>query len=178
MEKITFKTRQKPSISATNLNQLQDNVEEAITEATKNEYVLAYLNEDLIVNATNWVHYDFALTEKENTTNSKITLNSDGKLVIGADVKCVEISFSINLDKRGIATAVYGRLSKNNSVYAQNISDQNVNYDSISKTIIMPVSEGDIISLGYVFTTDTTTSVILGTPGSFFETYMCIKVIG
>lgn len=41
----------------------------------------------------------------------------------------------------------------------------------------MPVSEGDIISLAYLSSIAITTSEVIGTSGSFYETYLHLKIL-
>lgn len=148
----------------------------AVNGAIKDEYVLAYLNGNLTSNDSSWTQRQIPLTIKTNKTNNKITI-SDGYLIIGEGISSIEISYAINIDKNLSQSAIYGRLLKNSATYFQEISNSTSNYDSIVATIQMDVKNGDKIGLGYVDNIANSTTKFLGTNGTYFETYMYVKIL-
>lgn len=74
--------------------------EEVMLKTEIPKYLLAYLKDNLVMQSEAWVENSIPLTIKENKTNSKITLNNDGKLVIGSGVSLIEINYAINVDKK------------------------------------------------------------------------------
>lgn len=148
----------------------------AVNEIIRNEYILTYLNGNLISNGASWTQRQIPLTTKTNKTNNKITI-SDGYLLIGDDVSSIEISYAINIDKNNSNSAIYGRLLKNNSTYFQGISTSAIIFDSIGSTIQMDVKKGDKIGLGYVDNIENSNVKFLGTSGTYFETYMYVKIL-
>lgn len=149
----------------------------AVNEIIRNEYILTYLNGDLTSSLSAWTQYFIPMVIKNDSSNSKLSINSDGKLVIGDNVNLIEVSFSINFEQTSNLISVYGRLTKNNNTYVQGILNNNIAYGSVSKTIILPVTKGDLIGLSYMPVLDTSSLNIKGTDGNYFETYMYVKIL-
>jgi hypothetical protein len=154
MDKINFVNNDAPYLSAENLNQMQDNIEEAINE--KN-YLVATSTGTINLNGNT----DITLTAT-SVVGTKLTLE-DGKVKIGAGVSKVRISGSIFMDITYIESAgyIWGRIAKNASNVAGSISPILPSMAFISAVIpshIIEVEEGDLFQLNVDVTGSTGTT--------------------
>lgn len=168
MKKINFVNNSEPYLSAENLNQMQDNIEEAINE--KN-YIVATSSGTTNLNGNT----DITL-EATNVVGTKLTLEN-GKVKIGTGVSKVRISGSIFMDITYIENAGYmwGRISHNNGNALGSISPLLPNMSFVSASIpsqIINVKEGDLLQLN----TDVTGSTGVVRNGAN-NTWLFVEVI-
>ena len=141
MKKIEFKNNSEPYISAENLNTLQNNIEDAI-------------NDKNIITASFNTNHTIATEEIENikldtkvSIGDKLTLNSEGKIVIGSDVKIIKISTNVNFQTvtSGLKQLI---IYKNDSAIAQNVTQISDRTTLSIASMIYEVTKDDVIYLG------------------------------
>lgn len=164
MKKITFNNGQAPYINDTNLNQMQDNIEEAVEKSCifvkENEIQVTTTQESEIKALT--------LTSQNLQRGNKFTLEN-GAITVGEGVTAVRVSVMANIASQSDGST-YQRLQvmKNNEAYglmttARNNKDFASNH---SLTLLMPVKQGDVISL----------TVFNRLPGTLLLTYVGLTV--
>lgn len=155
-------------VTAENLNKMQSDLQEQIDD--KN-YIVACLNSDYTIQATSELEV-LPLTKQNLKVGNKLSINSSGKIVIGAGVNHVKVSGqwyfytgTINASKNAISRV-------NNIVFAVDNQYCNAQYQHIgySETIVS-VTEGDTIDLE-----------AQGTANDLVKaydsgTYLCVEVI-
>ena len=167
MKKINFVNNSEPYFSAENLNQMQDNIEEAINE--KN-YIVATANE--AINLSGNTDIPLSVT---NVVGTKLTLEN-GKVKIGTGVSKVRISGSIFMDITQQGSGyLWGRIAKNGSNVQGSIHPLVTGMSFISACIplqIIDVKENDLLHLNVDATGAT------GTVRNTKEnTWLCVEVI-
>lgn len=189
MNKIIFINKQAPALNATNLNLLQDNVEDAITDSenvinnkisTTNanisqmqNIILVALDNDVTLTSTDKKKLTLTQKLKEGT---KLSV-SNGGVRIGAGVSLVEVSgnvyFANGYDRYDNLRAF---ITKNNVNVAKNWSRCGGLYED--RNIIpypIQVSEGDIINL--YGGNATSGKGVIGAGSDIPNTYLIVKVI-
>ena len=169
MKKIEFQDypSTETPLNAENLNQMQDNMEEAINEknylvATANGAINLSGNTDIPLSATNVV-------------GTKLTLEN-GKVKIGTGVSKVRISGSIFMDITQQGSGyLWGRIAKNGSNVQGSIHPLVTGMGFVSASIpskIIDVDENDLLHLNVDATGAT------GTVRNTEEnTWLCVEVI-
>lgn len=156
MEKINFTNGQAPALNGANLNQLQTNVEEAINEvnvkATKN-IITCRLTSNYTIEKTNT--YEMLPLSEWCKIGDKLSVNSDGGIVVGAGVNYIKIGATVRY-REGVVGQKYMTIAKEGNL--QLIQASSYRPSTTGVTIIsssdglFPVKEGDIIGL-YVYST-------------------------
>ena len=150
MNKINFVNDGQPAINDTNLNQMQDNIENAldtlqndVENTIKTQIISATLNSDFTKTGTGYEQ----LTLSSSVSNgTKLTLSVTGGIVIGSDISKVKISARTYFSSvtSGIKwIAVY----KNSSVATAAALTMSGRSTLILNPQLIEVQEGDIISL-------------------------------
>lgn len=147
MEKIDFVNNNAPYLSAETLNQMQDNIEEAISP----NIITAGLVSNVKLTTTN--NTKLPLSARANV-GDKLTI-SNGGIKIGAGVTYVKVSGQVYVDTSGGAGIKKGIIYKNNNQVATDGLNGSANaYTTIAiPTFLLQVAENDIIYLygaGYV----------------------------
>lgn len=146
MKKITFKNGQAPYVSDTNLNQMQDNIEEDIN-LTRN-FMILNMTSDYSIKATKTPE-TLPLNKIEASNGSKLTLSGNA-IKIGSGVKYVKISANAYFYEGTCAGLKVTSIYKND----KEIVNVNVNASNSGGYLHMPipskiisVTEGDLIKL-------------------------------
>lgn len=142
MEKIQFVNNSEPYLSAENLNQMQDNIENAINE--KNYLVATITNEQSLSS-----NYILSLNSVVEKYGDKLTL-SNGKIVVGAGVNKIRVSGSIFVNSPSGTGYVWGVIRKGFNHIGSNITYASSGTSFMSSSIptnIVSVQEGDTIDL-------------------------------
>lgn len=172
MKKITFKNGQAPYVSDTNLNQMQDNIEEAI-ELNQN-FMVAYMTNDYYVEETK-VSEILPLDKVESSNGDKLTLLSHA-IKIGSGVKHIRISGNVYFYTGTVSGIKTGSIFKNDREVINTIISVSGNtaggyqHMPIASKVIS-VSEGDLIKL-----------LVQGTEGDRIRnypqgTFLCVEVV-
>lgn len=172
MKKITFKNGQAPYVSDTNLNQMQNNIEEDIN-FTRN-FMVTNLSSDYTIQATK-AREVMPLNKVEASNGSKLTLSS-GSIKIGSGIKHVRVSanaYYYTGTNSGLKTASI--LRNTTEIANVNVSasgNTSGGYQHVPvPTKIISVSEGDLIKLA-----------IQGAEGDLIKSYpqgtfLCVEVV-
>lgn len=138
MEKINFINNQQPALNATNLNQLQDNVEDAISQVGTGIKVYKSSAQSLPNATVTTITFDSTSFK----TNDNLTL-TDNKIVIGSNINTILVNGRWGANSPTSAIR-YCYVQKNGTT----ISYTEGSYDgTVSNSIILPVSENDYITL-------------------------------
>lgn len=175
MEKINFTNGQEPALNGTNLNQLQDNIEKAISEIKQKNIITAYLTTSIITTIDGFIK---CTLDGSTSVGNKCVLEN-GSIKIGAGVSKIKVNGNVTYryDSGAIdVTGVY--IKKNEETISQASTykpDNNKPITASCSPFIVDVVEGDVISL-YGYGTSSISTRIVGDEPSRV-TFMTIEVI-
>lgn len=152
MEKITFVNNSEPYLSAETLSQLQTNIENAINEVTKKDIIVVNTNQTSIVLAASG---KIPFSNVYSQLGDKLTLENNC-IKIGAGVSYIKVSANIWINSNDTnGGRLWCNINKNNTTivsYIDYVSTSSPYLSGCIAPILIPVNEGDLISIGYTVT--------------------------
>ena len=146
MKKIEFKNLPDTTtpINATNLNKLQTNVENAVSEAVQSNIITANLAEETPLSTTSSTKVPLVATVN---VGDKLSI-TDGGIVIGTGVKNIKVYANARFDTtaEGNILTLYIKNNGTNYMYANAIAKGNRESLSLTPRVIN-VNDGDVITL-------------------------------
>lgn len=141
-------------INDTNLNAMQDEIKEDITNKTekikeKNNMIAVGFNSDYSMTSSNWVQKDLTFDKLVSQVGNKLSLVS-GKVKIGAGITKVKASFQTSTANLGNDTFYDVALKHNTTTVAGNAGKKTGDPQAWSfpiAPVLINVVEGDTISV-------------------------------
>lgn len=139
MERINFVNNQAPALNATNLNQMQDNIENAI----RTKYML------VTISGTPEIHSNYEVVFDTVIHNNTSCTLENGKIRIGSGINKIRTSSSIFVDNWAMGTSyLWGIIRKNSENICGSIESSTCACLSCTNaTMIADTREGDLIGL-------------------------------
>lgn len=148
MNKINFQNSQQPAINATNLNQMQNNIENAIGEVdSKFQTKYAIVTTTTASNVSS--DFQVLLNNISDSEGNKFTI-SNNQIVIGAGVSKVRVSAGIFIEQQTDTGYIWGKIYKNSTFCNGAIlpyTDVGNNLSISIPPMIVNVEQGDTFKL-------------------------------
>ena len=166
MKKINFVNNQAPAINAANLNQLQTNVENAITH----EHCFATISSSQTIDfdtlyQNKLMNFDTLVSKQGNFTLE------NGQIKIGAGISKVKVTYVVNVSN--VTTDSYFTIQSSLSLLFCKITP----YTTYTATYIKEVFEGDTIYVGFGMQQGTTNSIKFFKSGNYIANTLLVEKI-
>lgn len=138
-------------------------------------FIYANMTSDQTLSTANTVTV-LNLNSVSNSAGTKLTLNTTThRVVIGADVNYVRVSGGIYITTMGTAGAKNVYLYKNENIISRALTNMTNNYNSLTaSSVVVPVTQGDYITLRALSQQGTTT--VVSREG--YSTKLVVEVVG
>lgn len=120
-----------------------DNLNHNFNEVNVKDYIIATINARQNVDS----HSKVLLNSVYHNEGNSFSLNTNGEIVIGADVSYIEISANIYYENLQSGSYAWTQIYKNDVFETGAICPSTYYAGASIPSIIIPVNEGDIISL-------------------------------
>lgn len=138
MEKINFVNNQAPAISASNLNQMQTNIENEIKESRSKSAILVALNENKSINvSTAWSDIIIPFNKVLRKIGDGFSLNtSTGVITASEKVKNVKVTIGVKVSNNisgNVYPKIYSQSGISNFTESGNTTTGQIRNETIDK---------------------------------------------